>query len=742
MFKKIKQKWLPICLGLIVVLGAYWFEVTPAPAVDLVNERLNNLMYDIRMRMDLITPLDESNSEVVIIDIDEQSLEEQGRWPWPRKKLALLVEKLREAGAIVIVFDIVFSEPERNIALAILGNESAQKKITPETKKNLQHVSDLFANDEIFAESLKGGDVVLGYIFSNDPKRKVGELRDPLIVLPEDESEAVVVISMPGYVADLKILQNNATSSGFVTTLTDSDGIIRHYPLVIKHGNAIYPSLALATVMEYLLIQNIDFDFEKITGGNIILEKIVLENKPIATDEFGQVLIPYSGKSRTFTYYSASDVINGKTPEKALQNKIVYVGTSAIGLGDLHATPFEAAFPGVEIHATITDTMLSGKFPLEPDWGFGALLLMIFVFGIGFALIAPFLSVAVAIITPLFLIAGITYFNIWLWSAHAIYLSSFTIYIMLALISIVNITYGFLFESRKRSHMQEMFGQYVPPAHVEQMTESEKSYSFEGEARNMSVLFADIRNFTSISEKLSPNQLKHLLNDYFTPMTEIVFENNGTIDKYVGDMIMAFWGAPLENPEHALDAVKAGMKMINKAAQISGQFKSLGIENINIGIGINSGDMNVGDMGSKYRRSYTVLGDSVNLASRLEAATKFYHVDFIISEYTLSQLHNQVYVRHLDRVKVKGKKQPVNIYQPLCMREDVTDALKAETEQHAEALKLYFAADWQHAKATFATLHKQYPNVYIYEMYLERIHQLAVKRIEPGWDGCFVRDEK
>ncbi len=742
MLKKIKQKIVPIFLGLLVVAGTYWFEVTPISSVDLISKRLNSMVYDIRMRIDLAQKNEKNPSTVAIVDIDEKSLATHGRWPWPRNKMAMLLEKLRNHGVIVIAFDIIFSEPERNVVQRILQNESTSDKIAPGTKLELEKLQSYFDNDKIFSETIEGDDVVLGFVLTSNPHDHIGMLPKPILELTKEQAENTLLNKMPGHITDIELLQKSAKGAGFVTSLTDNDGIIRHYPIVLQHGDSIYPSLALSTAMEYLLINELGFDFAELADKSLVLENILLGNKPVPTDEKGQVLIPYQGLSGTYEYFSASDILTDKVPAGALRNKIVFIGTSAIGLGDLHATPFESNFPGVEIHATVADILLSGTFPTEPDWDFGALLFMILFFGTLFALFAPFLSVAWALFTPMILIAVLVYFNSWLWQYHEIYLSTFTVYLMMFAISIVNIAYGFLFESRKRTQMKEMFGQYVPPAHVEQMTESKKAYTFEGESRNMSVLFADIRNFTGISEKLSANNLKQLLNDYFTPMTKIVFDNNGTIDKYVGDMIMAFWGAPLENKNHALDAVKAGFAMLKAADTMGQEFAQMGADEIKIGIGINTGNMNVGDMGSKYRRSYTVLGDSVNLSSRLEAATKFYHVNFIISELTLSELHNEVFVRHLDRVKVKGKEQAVNIFQPICMRDEATEDLKNEIRLHGEALKYYYNAEWNKANEAFKALHEQYPDLYVYEMFLKRIPQLIADDIQADWDGCYVRNEK
>ncbi len=740
MLKKLRQKFIPILLGLFVVALAYWFETTPNYTIDLINDRLNSIVYDTRMRIDIAQHKPDQTSPVVLIDIDEKSLKKEGRWPWSRDKMASLLSILREKGVIIIAIDVIFSEPERNIADVIF--EKDKSKIDDATKQSLMKIYPDFDNDQKFANAISNDDVVLGYVLTTNPEDAVGLLPEPVYTLSGMENNHALITEMSGYIAGIEKIESRTNAGGFVTTLTDDDGVIRHYPIVLRYKDGIYPSLGLATIMQYLLLDKPQLDFAQLPDGSLVLENIVLGNIVIPTDEKGDVLIPYQGYSRSYPYYSATDVLNRIIPAEALRNKIAFIGTSAIGLGDLHVSPFESTFPGVEIHATVADIILSKTFPVEPDWDMGALIFMIIFFGVTFSIIAPFLSVIWALITPLVIIGLLAYFNVWLWEYENIYISSVIVYFMMFLISLVNIGYGFLFEARKRTQMKEMFGQYVPPAHVDQMIESNVAYTFEGESRTMSVLFADIRNFTSFSEKLSPTDLKKLLNEYFTPMTQLIFDNNGTIDKYVGDMIMAFWGAPLDNPNHALDAVKSGFAMLKMADSMGEQFKHLGIDSIKIGIGVNTGPMNVGDMGSKYRRSYTVIGDSVNLGSRLEASTKFYHVNFIISEYTLAHLHNQVFVRHLDRVKVKGKDDAVNIFQPICMRNEASEALLEESHLHAAALKYYYDADWNKAMEAFKNLHERYPDVYIYEMFLKRIPKLIADCVETGWDGCFVRGEK
>lgn len=738
---KIAQKWLPILLGLIVVACSFWFEVSEQKAVHLLHERLNNIIYDMRLTLGLPHTKGTIVSDVAIIDIDDRSLNALGRWPWPRNKVGELIQKLRENGAIVVALDIVFAERERNITDEIIENPENKYQLSLATKNELIGASKFFDHDFMLADKLNPNDTVMGFILTSNPKDNAGQPPHPAITLSPEIMNDIQLHDMPGIISNIPILQDKAMNGGFVTTLSDTDGVIRSYPIVLKHKNYIYGSLALEAVQKYLLIDKIDFEYAQ-SNDRFILQAVKLGDIRIPTDQYGQVIIPYQGYSKSYAYYSVIDVMENKIPPNALKNKLVFLGTSAIGEGDLHTTPFETSFPGIEIHATIADVILSKTFPVQPDWAPGAIVFMLLFFGLLFSFVSPFLPVFLALVLPLVTISAIIYLNLWLWSAEDIYLSSVTVYLMLFFIAVVNVFYGFFFESAKRGELKTMFGQYVPSAHVDKMIESGEHYTFDGESREMSVLFADIRGFTSISEKLSPIQLKKFLNDFFSPMTKIIFDNNGTIDKYVGDMIMAFWGAPLENAHHSRDAIRSGMKMLQEVKRISTSFKSMGIADVHIGVGINTGFMNVGDMGSIYRRSYTVLGDAVNLASRLESATKFYGASMIISASTLQGNEQEIVALHLDRVKVKGKEDAVDIYEPLCTKEEATDVILKEVEANNMAQSYYYAADWPKALAAYQSLQRHYPTRKIYSLYEERVKKLASEGVRPGWDGCFVKTEK
>jgi len=738
---RIISKLLPTLLGIATSLIFGWAQFSDIALLNALQQRAESMAYDLRLNASIATqqPLD---SRIIITDIDEKSLADEGRWPWPRNKIATLTERLFEAGAVVVGYDVFFTEPERNKALAIVQQ---LESTTPEANQlitNLSEIATQFDNDQHLADSLKDNDVTLGYLFHNENTAPVGQLPQSLQTLTAEQASRSGIKAMPNYTASLPLLQDSAASSGFVTTWPDPDGIIRRTPMLIRHGNNIYGSLSLNVAKLYLFLDEDEVEIKTSPIENIdTVDKIILGGTTIPTDGNGFALVPYKGPAGTFLYLSASDVLNGSVDDTILEGAIVLIGTSAVGIADLVATPVDNIYPGVEVHANIIRSILDNDFPYQPSWADGANLIATLGIGLILALLFPHLAPLTLLITSAVMASAIVYGNFWLWQEKGLALALAWPLILILSLAAVNITYGFLSENRKRSQLKNMFGQYVPPELVDAMSQTSENFGFEGESREMTVLFADIRGFTTLSEKLSPSELRALLNRYFTHMTEIIFEHHGTIDKYVGDMVMAFWGAPLKDPDHAKQAIQAAMKMLEKTAELKPILIAEGYPEVDIGIGLNTGLMNVGDMGSSYRRAYTVLGDNVNLGSRIEGLTKFYGAGLVVSETTMAGQDEFVF-RRLDLVKVKGKTEAVKVYEPLCLKEEATAELLEELQQHELGLAAYLKQKWQQAEQIFAQLNKQQPNTRVYSLYLERINELRQRELGAEWDGVYERREK
>jgi len=700
--------------------------------------RIEYLLYDIRFNLFLpITKREASDHKIAIIDIDEKSIINEGRFPWSRKKVASLIERLGEAGAIVIAFDVVFSEKEEN-PVARINQSVPQWLLTPISSQQWQSIASMADADQVMANAMAQYDVVLGFFFQGEAAYKNGQLPPPVFQVPIEWQDKLVVTQRPGYTANIAGLQSHAGGGGFVTMFPDFDGTVRRAPLLIRHEDKLYPSLALSAAMRYLFLDSIEPSVVEV-GNVLALTQVAVSEIPAPTSPSGFVSVPYQGPAFTYPYYSATDVLRGNLEEGVLEGAIVFIGASAIGLSDLRSTPMGPQYPGVEVHANILDALLSGGFPQKPEWQAGAVFLQLLLIAVVMIIVLPMLGPTIMLIGGVLIISAVVLFNGYLWvlgldlpMAGAVILTLF--------LTATFITDGFLKESASKRMLKGMFDQYVPPAHIDKMLSDPDAYSFAGESKELTVLFSDIRSFTNISETLSAQELKHMLNSYFTPITKEIFDRNGTIDKYVGDMVMAFWGAPLDDEKHRDHAVLAALNMQKITEELKAEFKQEGLPEVNIGVGVNTGLMNVGDMGSNYRRSYTVLGDAVNLGSRLESITKFYGAKILIGEETYDHITGFV-CRFVDRIQVKGKEEAIRVYEPLGLEGEVDQATLEEIEQYNQAYQLYLNQQWQAAMTAFKGLYEQNP-LKLYEVYMDRISDLQHQTLADDWDGTFRHTSK
>lgn len=729
----------PVLLGLALVAAALWWQHTDLRGASDLRDRLERLVYDWRFEVTRPFAGADSGARVTIVDIDEQALAAHGRWPWPRERVAELVARLHAAGAVVVGLDILFPEPQRN-PVERARDLAEREGLSPDFRDRLTTLAARADGDARLAEALAGGTSVLGYHFRSDDGRK-GALGPPLPLAEPLPLEQTRLRRADDYTGNLPALQKAAASGGFFTILPDSDGVLRRYHLVMGHDGEVHPSLALEMARQYLLSGPVEVATAP-SGGALSVTGLDLGGLSVETGGDASVLVPYRGGAGAFPYLSAADVLAGEADAEALAGSLVLIGTSAAGLHDLRNTPLQAAYPGVEVHASVLAGLLGETFPRQPDWAEGAAFVLLLGLGGLLALGLPWLRpLALAVVTAL-AAGGVVAGNLAAWStAHWVLPVAVPLILVLGL-GMLNMAWGFLFESRSRRQIQGMFGQYVPPALVEELArDPERSASMEGERREMTVLFCDIRGFTTLSEQLDAGALKDLLNRYFTPMTRILFEHRGTVDKYVGDMIMAFWNAPLDDPDHARHAVDAARAMLAETERLKPELAALGYPEVNIGIGLNTGEMNVGNMGSEYRRAYTVLGDAVNLGARLEGLTKFYGVSLIIGETTRAAQPDLV-CRPLDRVQVKGKEEPVTLYEPMGREDEVDSPTRERLEQLERALAAYWSRDWETARANFEALAAAEPERVVYQLYLERMATVDPAELPADWDGVFRHTSK
>lgn len=726
-------------LLLTLLLLGHVAGVYTIPFVDEVE----NQLYDTRVRL---TAPGGKDDRIVIAAIDEASLEQLGHWPWTREKFSLLVRRLFEHGAAVIGFDVLFAERDESADVDLL-RELADGPGDESFRSRLDELEQQLDRDVIFAEALASGPTVLGYYFDTNESTAFEKGALPLEAFEFHESMADQIF-LPrgrGYTGNLQVLTDAAYSAGFINNpLMDEDGIVRRTPLLHEYKFKAYEALSLAVAAAYFneISLPIFVDRSRFMGEYPPLEGLELAGRPIPIDPQGAVLVPYRGPRGSFPYVSIKDVINGTIEDPAvLEGAIVLVGATAPGMEDLRSTPFGSIYPGVEVHANVISGILDNSFRWEPAYTAAAEMIAVIGFGLIGSLVLPVLSPIIATVGFLGLLAAALAVNLYVWSVELHVLPLAITLMSIIWIYALNMVFGYLFETRSRSHMDSLFGQYVPPDLVREMSRDPEHYSLESEKLELSVLFSDIRGFTSISEGLDAGELSKLMDHYLTPMTRIVHETKGTIDKYIGDAVMAFWGAPLRDSHHAARAVGAGLEMLAALPRLNEIFKKNKWPEVAIGIGINTGPMSVGNMGSEFRRAYTVLGDAVNLGSRLEGLTKAYDVPFVVSETTAAQAPEFIY-RELDRVRVKGKAEPVTIYQPLGMRDQVPLRQVEDVKLLRNALRFYREQNWDAAQKILEELQSANPNVYLYELYLERIAHFRLHPPGPDWDGVFTHESK
>jgi adenylate cyclase len=735
-----------IVLGLLVVA---LFVANAARWIDLrAVEALESIAYDVRLKLTMPGTVD---TRIVVVDIDEKSLGEIGRWPWPRNRTAELVDTLFDHYRITVLgFDVTFPERDESSGLGVLeALAKTELKDVPGFQSTLAAIAPRLQFDTVFADRLKGRPVILGYYFSNLREGEKGLAQGviPTPVLPAGSFKGrnIEFTRFPGYGGNLPELQNAAAGAGHFTPATDGDGVHRRVPLLAEYDGAYYEPLSLAIVRLLLQSPKVVPGYPSdmvLNRGYPGLEWIDAGPVRIPVDERANVLVPYRGPERSFPYVSAADVLAKRAPPDVLKDRIVLVGTTAPGLQDLRSTPVAPLYAGVEIHANLISGMLDGTIKQKPPYVIGAEVMLLLAAGLFLALGLPLLNPLKATVGTLAVLAAVTGANVLVWSKGNLVLPLASGVLMILLLYGLNMSWGYFVESRAKRKITGRFGQYVPPEIADEMSRNPDRFSMEGESAELSVLFSDVRGFTTISEGLDPKALSQLMNAYLTPMTQVIYAHRGTIDKYMGDAIMAFWGAPIADPDHAKHAVQAGLEMQQKLAALEAEFKARGWPPLKIGVGVNSGRMSVGNMGSEVRVAYTVMGDAVNLASRLESITKRYGVGMIVGEATRQAVPDMVF-RELDRVRVKGKDEPVAIHEPIGPKASVGKDVLDRIKLFQQVLKAYRAQDWDAAELQLMNLKRMDAGSgALYDVYMERIAHFRVSPPPSGWDGTHDFDSK
>jgi len=733
----LKQHIVRIALGLALML-LFVGHVAEFYNIGFIT-RLDNIIYDTRLALTMPGGVD---PRIVILDIDERSLDKTalGRWPWRRDKISALLTKLfDEFGIVIVGFDVVFAEPDESSGLPVLDKlAKGRLKDLGQFQSALNELRPELDYDGIFAKTLKGRPIVLGYYFNSEEDAvQSGAIPEPVLPKGTFQGRNISFTTWRGFGGNLPEFQASAANAGHFNPLVDADGVSRRVPMLAEYQGAYYEALSLAMIRVLAGYPKVE---PGIAPGRFVsksysgLEWLKVGPVTIPVDANVSAFIPYRGKRGSFKYISLADVYFDKVPKDELRGKIALIGTTAPGLLDLRSTPVGSVFPGVEIHANMIASMLDNDFKQKPAYMLGAEVVLLLIGGIALSMLVPLLSPLKATLVSLLAIVLITGFNAIVWTKGGMILPLASSLLMIGALFAFNMSWGYFIESRSKRQFTELFGQYVPPELVDKMAADPEKYSMEGKSEELTVLFSDIVGFTSISESLEPKELSQFINDYLTSMSMVIRNNRGTLDKYIGDAIMAFWGAPVEDPEHARQGVISAMAMQTELDKLRAQMLARGWPDIRIGVGVNSGNMRVGDMGSKLRKAYTVMGDAVNLSSRLEGLTRVYGVGVLVGPNT-RRLVKDVVFREVDRVKVKGKDEPVDIFEPIGMEGQVDQKVVDEIKLWHKALRAYRAQKWDEAEMDLFNVQRMSPECKLYQLYFERIKECRADPPGPDWDG-------
>jgi len=718
------------------------FALVPLRIADpLPIEELRLRTFDL---FQVLRPREQKVRPVVIVDIDEASLREIGQWPWPRTVIADLVTRLRAAGAVAVGFDVIFAEPDRMSPAVAAGSF---RGLDAETREKL---AALPSNDAVFAEAIKkaGGIVVGETAASQAAPRAEGENAPQTGFAIVGPNPRPFLVTFPGLLRNIPPIEQAAAGRGMFSIDPEPDGIVRRVPVVMEAQGQLAPALT----MEMLRVVS--------RAGAILIRA---DRAGVKTVAVPGLEVPTDGRGRFWVYFnkrdparsvSATDVLNGRVALDRLRGRLVLIGTSATGLLDIKTTPVQPDMPGVEVHAQILENILTKSLLASPGYAIGAEIIAAVVFGLAIIVAAPMLPAAIVVALGAILIAGLIGISWYFFVGHHLLIDFTYPLISCWLIYLVLTFVNYFREQQQRQQIRSAFGFYLSPPLVEQLARSPEKLVLGGEERRMTILFSDVRGFTTISEhyKDDPQGLTHLMNRFLTPLTNAIIERKGTIDKYIGDAIMAFWNAPVDDDEHEANACDAALEMLARAEVLNGELKreaetAGGVYMpLRIGIGLNSGPCVVGNMGSDFRFNYSVLGDTVNLASRLESRTKDYRLSLVIGSRTADRAKEKFATMEIDLIQVKGKKQPELVFTVLGRAEVIEDPRCDELRDlNTQMLAAYRKQQWDESERLIERCRKLAGGFGVdglYEMYKERIAVYRAEPPPPDWTGVYEAESK
>ena len=718
-----------MCVGLLVLFAV--LRIYDPPPIEELRVRTFDTYQRISPRIKTIRP-------VTIIDIDEKSIAKLGQWPWPRTQIADMILNLTNMGAAAIAFDVVFAEPDR------LNPDVAAEKMRYLDEATRAKLRALPSNDQILADVIRRSRVVLGEtgLAELNPNFDKTLPTTGIAMLGEDAQR--FLFEFPGLLRNVTVLEHAAAGRGLFTIKTERDGIIRRVPMMLQAQGLMLPSLSFEILR---LVSNSPTILIKSEAAGI--KSVGIRGFEIPTDRNGQLWVHFARRDPSI-YVSAADVLDGSVPLDKINRKLVLIGTSAVGLNDIKTTPVSSAMPGVEIHGQVLEAALTKSLLSEPIHGTAMEFFAAIILGLLVIAYAPRLGpVTLVIVGALF--ASILIGTSWFFYAKYRELIDFTYPLMsTTAIYLTLIFSSFVREQQQRKQIRGQFAQYMSPVLVEQLANSPEKLVLGGEEREMTIMFSDVRGFTTISEsyKRDPQGLTALMNRFLTPLTNVIIEQKGYIDKYMGDAIMAFWNAPLDDTQHEINACEAAIQMLEQIDVVNKQREQEAADGghaympLNVGVGLNTGIGVVGNMGSDRKFNYSVLGDSVNLASRLEGQSKEYGFPIIIGSRTAMAVKERFAILELDFIMVKGKKEPEVIY-AIAGREDTAHSGRFQRLRNLtiEMLGCYRSRDWEGALVAIErgrSTDEAHSLELLYDLYEERIRDYINTPPPQDWNGAFA----
>lgn len=743
------RRWFAILLPLIVLAGAVYVRMENPRLVQELRLKVFDSYQTIRPR-----PFDAEQTPARIVDIDEESLKRFGQWPWPRPLLATLVERLTQAGAALVVFDVVFAEPDRTSPSRLMQEwqSMGDTKAFAELRAAGANLPD---HDRLFADAIARSAVILGFILTDQPNdvrpvvnygmAHMGD--DPRLFVPE----------FSGAAANMRVLAQAALGQASFNSVPDSDNIVRRVPMFVSLDKKLYPTLVPETLRvaqgaSTYRLKSSGASGEESFGEQTGLVAVSVGDFELPTDKQGALWL-YDTGHQPERFMPVWKVMSADFNPRDVEGRVVFIGTSAEGLRDIRSSPLSVAVPGVELHVQALEQVFAQQFLNRPDWADGVEVLgmiglgLLIYFGVRWRRVGAVATAGVGVLAAGGAIAGS-------WTAfteHGLLLDPiYPVFAGLAVFIVTSLQAYMQTESEKKQ-IRGAFSQYMSPAMVERLAENPELLQLGGEMRDMTMLFCDIRGFTTISEQFDAHSLTAFINKFLTPMTDVIMARDGTIDKYMGDCIMAFWNAPLDDDDHADHGVESALAMMERLTELNEEIKAEAEAEgrpfipLNIGIGLNTGIVCVGNMGSDQRFDYSVLGDDVNLASRLEGQSKTYGVDIVIGEKTLEQLKDKATLE-LDLIQVKGKTEPVRVHCVLGQADKLADpAFQELKDLHQAMLKAYGDQRWDDALALLDRCRAAMGATdltELYDLYQERLEDFKENPPGEDWDGVYVATSK